>query len=261
MQGRSPPLVFTELGEPELASELRQPHEPWKHPQKLWDFGCLCLGHCSFLIRSPISHEFNSKQCYQQIQMTYILSHLLLLSHTVLGSKRCICKALCDEKWLIPPRPPPGVGAHACCVRGRSWEQRQGSGTSVTASLELGLSRVRVSSQRTEHLLVPNTFSHPERNKDKERGWPPTYNDENCYESLNMCQRHGLAYPGRTGVGEWGKRPLTPKQKPVCSSEHPGALMSPPGLQRPEARWASHPLCVCLWVHSFRGHLESHPET
>lgn len=91
-------LLVTELGEPELASEQRQPHQPWKHPQKAWDFGRLCLGHCSFLIRSLITREFNSKQCYQHIQMIYILSHLLSLSHTLLSSKRWICKAFCDEK-------------------------------------------------------------------------------------------------------------------------------------------------------------------
>lgn len=34
---------------------------------KLWNSWSLCQGNCSFLIRSSITHEFNSKQCYQQI--------------------------------------------------------------------------------------------------------------------------------------------------------------------------------------------------
>ena len=43
---------------------------------KLWNSWWLCLGNCSFLIGSSITHEFNSKQCYQQIQMIYILSSI-----------------------------------------------------------------------------------------------------------------------------------------------------------------------------------------
>ena len=57
---------------------------------KLWNSWWLCLGNCSFLIGSSITHEFNSKQCYQQIQMIYILSSLPSLSHTLSDSKRWI---------------------------------------------------------------------------------------------------------------------------------------------------------------------------
>lgn len=69
---------------------------------KLWNLWWLCLGNCSFLIGSSITHEFNSKQCYQQIQMIYILSNLISLSHTLSVSKRWIFMGFCDEKWLIP---------------------------------------------------------------------------------------------------------------------------------------------------------------
>lgn len=49
---------------------------------KLWNSWWLCLGNRSFLMGSSITHEFNSKQCYQQIQMIYILGSPFSLSHT-----------------------------------------------------------------------------------------------------------------------------------------------------------------------------------
>lgn len=57
---------------------------------KLWNSWWLCLGNCSFLIGSSITHEFNSKQCYQQIQVIYIWSSLPSLSHTLSESKRWV---------------------------------------------------------------------------------------------------------------------------------------------------------------------------
>lgn len=85
---------------------------------KLWNLRWLCPGNWSFLIGSSITHEFNSKQCYQQIQMIYILSNLLSLSHTLSGSKRWIFMGFYDEKWLtsymgvFPYSSCSGVGSH-----------------------------------------------------------------------------------------------------------------------------------------------------
>ena len=85
---------------------------------KLWNSWWLCLGNCSFLIRSSITNEFNSKQCYQQIQMIYILSSLPSLSHTLSDSKRWVLWASmmrndeCLQMGIFPYSRYSVVGSH-----------------------------------------------------------------------------------------------------------------------------------------------------